>query len=76
MHWAMLMLVCQRWRNIALHTPRLWRVVYVTANLDALKLQLARSCPATIDLFFKPPTSLLKNAMPILLKEAHRIRTI
>ncbi|RDX51837.1 hypothetical protein OH76DRAFT_1554828 [Lentinus brumalis] len=76
MNWVALMLVCRRWRNIALNTPRLWRLIHVTADLDLLRLHLARSAPATIDVFFMPPASLVNDAMPILLTEAHRIRTI
>ncbi|RPD54906.1 hypothetical protein L226DRAFT_613506 [Lentinus tigrinus ALCF2SS1-7] len=76
MRWAKLMLVCQRWRNVGLHTPRLWRFVLVTANPDALQFRLARSRSSHIDVFFTPTSSSNPGAIPMLLLEAGRIRSI
>ena len=76
MHWVGLMLVCRRWRNIGLCTPRLWCYIHVTANSDALRFRLAKSHPSLIDVFFTPAALSNATAMEMLLAEASRIRSI
>ncbi|KAJ7125439.1 hypothetical protein C8R46DRAFT_1018535 [Mycena filopes] len=44
--------ICRRWREIAIHTPSLWRSVHFTAraSVELLKLWLARSGDAPLEL--------------------------
>lgn len=75
--------VCQRWRDAALATPRLWAHIQVqldwSINLDAIKLWLARSgvCPLMISLTkIGSITDQLSDLMELLLPTASRWRCL
>ncbi|KAI0716978.1 hypothetical protein C8Q76DRAFT_421150 [Earliella scabrosa] len=76
MSWVRLMLVCRQWREIGLRNPSLWRIISVTSNLQALNYRLARSSPCTIALWINDCPTVNTLAMPLLLEEVHRIRSI
>ncbi|KAI1786904.1 hypothetical protein LXA43DRAFT_747388 [Ganoderma leucocontextum] len=52
MRWLPLMLVCRYWRDVALASPSLWRVVRAAFKTSWTTLVLARSATATIDFTF------------------------
>ena len=70
-----LMLVCRRWRDVALATPALWRTINVgkTSGWMNLKLALMRSGDATIDVSFSSDFS--EDQASILQPNCHRLRS-
>ncbi|KAI0072611.1 hypothetical protein K474DRAFT_1775323 [Panus rudis PR-1116 ss-1] len=77
--WLKITHVCQRWRNIALQHPRIWRRIAVTSP-ECVHAMLARSKNAPLVLyagdFDLPDTSQLVDMICQLLSQTHRIEGI
>ena len=74
--WTQLMLVCRRWRDVALATPTLWRTIHIGDRFSKwTDLTLKRSYPATIDVFV-PPGSISQEQLTILYQHLHRLRSL
>ncbi|KAH9941874.1 uncharacterized protein BXZ73DRAFT_5157, partial [Epithele typhae] len=76
MGWVKLMLVCQRWRAIGLTTPALWRIIPITANTEALEYRLGQVEACPFDLIVHHTAAANSEAVPLLLPQIHRMRSI
>lgn len=68
------MLVCKHWTAVALNTSALWQTIPERARVGWFAIAFARSKNRPVDIVTNP-TSLLSVA-PLLVKEAHRLRTL
>lgn len=74
--WAPLMLVCRFWRELMLATPSLWAEIDIGEQTRWLELALPRSQEAPLTLIFHPGLGAARNAVPLVLPHAHRIRRL
>ncbi|PIL25339.1 hypothetical protein GSI_13228 [Ganoderma sinense ZZ0214-1] len=72
--WMKLMLVCRRWRDVARATPALWRTIDVGKTIRWMKLALARSGNATLDVSF--PSYFSEKHAYLLKPHCHRLRSL
>ena len=70
------MLVCRHWRNVALASPTLWRVIDAAFKTSWTALLLARSCPATIDFTFGIRGFSPGKTLRALLPHSSRLRSL
>lgn len=73
-HSVDIMLVCKHWTAVALNTSALWQTIPERARVGWFAIAFARSKNRPVDIVTNP-TSLLSVA-PLLVKEAHRLRTL
>ncbi|TBU45465.1 hypothetical protein BD309DRAFT_711902 [Dichomitus squalens] len=73
--WMELMLVCRRWRDVALATPLLWRTMNVGTTTDWFKLALTRSSLASIEVSFTSH-DVSEEQVFLLKPHLHRLRRI
>ncbi|KAM5545886.1 hypothetical protein V8D89_000012 [Ganoderma adspersum] len=76
MRWLPLMLVCRHWRDVALASPILWRVVHPASQTQWTTLVLARSAPATIDLTFRDRGSLFMETFKAVSTHVDRLQKL
>lgn len=74
--WAPLMLVCRFWRELMLATPSLWTEIDIGEQTRWLELALSRSREAPLTLIFHPGLGAARNAVPLVLPHARRIRRL
>ncbi|KAI1792202.1 hypothetical protein LXA43DRAFT_1007004 [Ganoderma leucocontextum] len=72
-NWALLMLVCHRFREVIVATSSMWFLVPVTKNLSELRLRLKRSGEHPIDLLLEGSCD---GTLSLILPHAFRIRSI
>ena len=70
------MLVCRHWRDVALASPILWRVVHPASQTHWTTLVLARSAPATIDFTFGDRGSLFTETFKIVSTHIDRLQKL
>lgn len=75
--WIKLAHVCQRWRDVAMNTPRFWSHVYARrAKTFCALLPLSKSSPLYIDLDLRGTTDgkAWGSAMELIGQQSHRLR--
>lgn len=74
--WLTIMLVCRRWREIAVETSTFWHYIDIGRNPEWTKLALARSSSCAIDVSMVMDDCPHFDAMELLIPHAGRIRRL
>ncbi|KAL1755081.1 hypothetical protein FB107DRAFT_214315, partial [Schizophyllum commune] len=83
--WTSLMLVCRRWRSVAVSSPALWSRVYIGHDIPSfsslLRIDRCKMHPLTVNMnvdanYTQTDASILRSALSIVGPHFHNVETL